>query len=79
MRKRVPRLSSVMGGLKPKLVEAVLELLVKIVGETLKDKVARAVLVGLLSSVGHYVASDSTPAPAPTMQVTQPVEMNKAP
>lgn len=79
MRKRVPRLDSVMGEVKPKLVEFVLELLVKIVGETLKDKVARAVLVGLLSSVGHYVASDSTPTPAPAMQVHQPVEMHKAP
>ena len=79
MRKRVRRLESVMREVGPKLLEGLLEVLVKVVGETIKDKVARAILIGLLSSVGHYAVSGGTPTPAPQDHISQPVEMNKAP
>lgn len=79
MRKRVRRLESVMREVGPKLLEGLLEVLVKVVGETIKDKVARAILIGLLSSVGHYAVIGGTPTPAPQDHISQPVEMNKAP
>ncbi len=60
--------------LRKDLLSAVLNLVVKIVGETVKDKMARAIVVSLVAGAGYYfelppVAVDVKPV-VPTPAVT---------
>lgn len=63
--------------LRKDLLSAVLNLIVKIAGETLKDKLARAVVISLVAGAGYYfelppVAVDVKPAvPTPAVTVTK--------
>ncbi|WES82482.1 hypothetical protein SG1_77 [Pseudomonas phage SG1] len=43
--------------ISPRLREELISVLTKIIGETVKDKVVRALLIGVLSSLGNYVDS----------------------
>lgn len=63
--------------LRKDLLSAVLNLIVKIVGETVKDKLARAIVISLVAGAGYYfelpaVAVDVKPvAPTPAVTVTK--------
>lgn len=52
----------------PKMMEALTEVLLKIIGESVKDKWARAILVGLVVAASQLTGSEEPavpPAPAP--------------
>lgn len=40
-----------------KSLESLTDVVIAVIGDTLKDRIARAVLVGLISSFGHYAMS----------------------
>ena len=62
-RKRKERGDDLIGSIKPKLLENLLELLVKIIGDTLKDKLARAALIGVVGAFGQYAHDLAGQAP----------------
>lgn len=62
--------------LKKDLISAILVLFVKLAGETLKDKMARAVVIGAVAAAGYYfdlnpVTVDIQPS-APSVTLPQP-------
>lgn len=50
----------------PELVEVLVSVLIKIIGESIKDRLIRAILIGVVSAAGSFVsidiATDITPA-----------------
>lgn len=78
MKKRAERYSGVFRAFGPKLMDEVIELLIKVVGETIRDRIARAILVGIISSLGHYAVTNSN-TDLPQGSASQPAVMNKAP
>lgn len=51
--------------ISPELIDLLISVLLRIVGESVKDRLIRAILVGALSAAGSYVAVD---APDPPVQ-----------
>jgi len=78
-RKRVNRFDSIIGSISPQSWETLITLLTKIVGESVKDKVARAVLVGILGAAGNYAASVTDPPAPPPPAERQALQHDKAP
>lgn len=78
-RKRVNRFDSIIGSVSPQNWETLITLLTKIVGESVKDKVARAVLVGVLGAAGNYAASVAEPPAPPPPAAQQALQHDKAP
>jgi len=46
-----------------KLLDELLALLVRVIGESVKDKLLRAVLIGVIASVGSYTAMEGPAEP----------------
>lgn len=51
------------------LIDELLSLLVKLVGESVKDKVVRAILIGAIASVGSYTAIEADIDPEVELQL----------
>lgn len=64
---RVKRFDKIVSSVDPQLLSALINLLTKIIGESVKDKVVRAILVGVLGALGNYVATGPA-LPAPVEQ-----------
>lgn len=77
---RVKRFEKVLQSVDPRLWTALIALLTKIIGESVKDKVARAVLVGVLGAFGNYAASVAEVPEPPKQEVQQEVpQIDKPP
>lgn len=75
---RKKRFSSVWKAITPSSMEELITLLTKIVGESVKGRIARALLIGALGSVGSYTATVEvaeiveSPKPEPKQVVDKP-------
>lgn len=79
-RKRATRFEGVIRSVSPRSWEELIALLTKIVGESVKDKAVRAIMVGVLGAAGNYAASVTEPEPPPPPPVVQQTLQNdKAP
>lgn len=47
--------------MSPQLKQELMSVLAKLIGETVKDKLVRALLVGILSSVGDFTDNSTEP------------------
>lgn len=78
MRNRRPRKGFIATYL-PRIKQELMALLTKIIGETLKDKVVRAVIVGVVSAGGSYSESPKEVPPDPKPPMAMPARNDKTP
>lgn len=82
MRKRPvgKRFESIFNTVKPQVWGELLALLTRIVGELVKDKLVRAILIGILGGLGSYAATvvDAPEASQPPPQ-TQTIQQDDKP
>lgn len=62
--------------LKPETIELLSDVLIKIIGETVKSKILRAVLIALVAAGGTIMSNDEPPT-APSAPLTQIVNSSK--
>lgn len=51
----------------PELIDLLMSVLIRIVGESVKDRIVRAVLIGILSAASSYVSIESPPDAIPAV------------
>jgi hypothetical protein len=81
-RKRVTRFEGIIKAVGPRSWDELISLLTRIIGETVKDKVVRAILVGVLGAFGNYatsVSEQTDPPPPPPPEQTQVLQNDKTP
>ncbi|QBQ72364.1 hypothetical protein [Serratia phage vB_SmaM_Hera] len=54
-------------GISPELVDLLMGVLIRIIGESVKDRIIRAILIGALSAVSSYVSIDTPSDPLPVL------------
>lgn len=85
VRRRKERGDDVVKSIPQKVWDELLDLLFKVIGETVKDKIARAALVGVITAFGQYAkdlageAPVDPPAPAITTPAVLPTRNDNAP
>jgi len=80
MKKKQKDEGSIFKAVCPELWKDLFEVLLKVVGESVKDKIAKAILVGALSAAGNYAISSSEDVdPHDKAAIVAPVRNENAP